>query len=186
VAGVASDGRVTVSWNAPADDGGAVIEEYTATAAPGGATCTTGTISCTVTGLANGTAYTFTVTARNAIGVSPPSAPSAAVTPQAPTSPPPPTQPPTQPSPQAPAKVTGVKATVGKGSVKITWKPVTGATSYRARISEPGGKEYQAWKTTAKRVFKAKVKKGKKYRFQVRALGAGGLGPVTTLRFKGK
>ena len=61
-----------------------------------------------------------------------------------------------------------------------------GATSYRVRISKPGGKKYKAWKTTTKRVFKAKVKKGKKYRFQVAAVGAGGRGPVTTIRFKGK
>ena len=33
---------------------------------------------------------------------------------------------------------------------KITWKnPVTAATSYRVRISKPGGKKYKAWKTTS-------------------------------------
>ena len=82
--------------------------------------------------------------------------------------------------------MTGVKAVVKKGKVKITWKPVPAATSYRVRISKPGGKKYKAWKTTSKRVFKAKVRKGKKYRFQVAAVGAGGRGPVTTIRFKGK
>ena len=70
--------------------------------------------------------------------------------------------------------------------MKITWKAVAAATSYRVRISKPGGKKYKAWKTTTKRVFKAKVRKGKKYRFQVAAIGAGGRGPVTTIRFKGK
>jgi alpha-tubulin suppressor-like RCC1 family protein len=188
VSGVADDGRVAVSWAAPADDGGAVIEEYAATATPGGATCTASTTSCTVTGLANGTAYTFTVTARNAFGVSAPSGPSVAVTPQAPTSPPPPTQPPVQQPPvqQAPAKVTGVKASVGKGKVKITWESVAGATSYGIRISKPGGTKYLGWKTTTKRMFKAKLKKGEKYRFQVAAVAAGGRGPVTTIRFKGR
>jgi hypothetical protein len=83
-------------------------------------------------------------------------------------------------------KVKGVKAKVRKGTVKITWKRVAGATSYRVRISKPGGTKYKAWKTTTKRVFKAKVRKGKKYRFQVAALGAGGQGPVATIRFKGK
>ena len=80
----------------------------------------------------------------------------------------------------------GVKAVVKKGKVKITWKAVPAATSYRVRISKPGGKKYKAWKTTSKRVFKAKVRKGKKYRFQVAAIAAGGRGPVTTIRFKGK
>ena len=88
--------------------------------------------------------------------------------------------------PRVKAAVKNGKAAVKKGKVKITWKPVTAATSYRVRISKPGGKKYKAWKTTTKRVFKAKVRKGKKYRFQVAAIGAGGRGPVTTIRFKGK
>ena len=45
----------------PASDGGTPITGYTVTAQPGGATCaTTGTTECKVTGLHNGTAYTFT------------------------------------------------------------------------------------------------------------------------------
>ena len=70
--------------------------------------------------------------------------------------------------------------------MKITWKAVPTATSYRVRISKPGGKKYKAWKTTTKRVFKATVRKGKKYRFQVAARRTGGRGPTTTIRFKGK
>ena len=84
VAAVAGDGQVTVSWSAPTDDGGSPVLDYTATANPGGATCTTTSTSCVVSGLTNGTGYTFTVTARNAIGMSVPSAPSATVTPAAP------------------------------------------------------------------------------------------------------
>ena len=95
---------------------------------------------------------------------------------------------PSAPAPpaQPPKKVTGVKAALGKGRVKITWKAVAGATSYRVRISKPGGKKYKAWKTTSKRTFTAKVRKGKKYRVQVAAIATGGRGPVTTIRFKGK
>ena len=117
VAGATGDGTVTVSWSAPTDDGGSPVLDYTATANPSGKTCTTSTTSCEVSGLTNGTSYTFTATARNAKGVSAPSAPSAPFTPAAAVTPPPPvaptagtTPPPVQPV--APGTVTGVKAPV--------------------------------------------------------------------------
>ncbi len=53
-----SDGAATVSWAAPAADGSPAVTGYTATASPGGRTCTTsGALSCTVTCLTNGTGY---------------------------------------------------------------------------------------------------------------------------------
>ena len=64
----AGSSQVTVIWNAPNDDGDNDITEYTATASPGGATCTTATTSCTIAGLTNGTAYTVTVFATNGQG----------------------------------------------------------------------------------------------------------------------
>ncbi|BCL62227.1 hypothetical protein DGMP_29200 [Desulfomarina profundi] len=80
---VAGNTQATVSWTAPADIGDGPITSYDVTASPGGATCSTSGTSCTVTGLTNGTDYTFNVTATNAYGTGPASSESAAVTPNA-------------------------------------------------------------------------------------------------------
>ena len=78
----ALDASAFVTWNSPANDGGGTISSYTVTAAPGGKTCSASSgVSCIVTGLANGTAYTFTVTARNSSGSGVASAAAPAVTP---------------------------------------------------------------------------------------------------------
>jgi streptogramin lyase len=83
VAATAASGEATVSWTPPLDDGDVALTEYTVTASPGGATCsaTPPTTTCTVTGLTNGTTYTFTVVATNTVGEGPASLPSNAVTP---------------------------------------------------------------------------------------------------------
>ena len=80
----AGDGEATISFTAPSSDGGSPITSYTATSSPGGITGTlsqSGSGSITVTGLTNATAYTFTVTATNAIGTSVASAASNSVIP---------------------------------------------------------------------------------------------------------
>jgi len=86
---VAGDGSATVTWQPPTYFGTYPITSYTATSTPGGKICTTTGLTCTVTGLANGTSYTFTVTATSPAGTGAASAPSNAVTPTSP--PPPPT-----------------------------------------------------------------------------------------------
>jgi len=81
----AGDGQALVTFSAPASNGGAAITGYTVTSSPDGRTGTgTDTSPITVTGLTNGVAYTFTVTATNAVGTGPASAPSNAVTPKGP------------------------------------------------------------------------------------------------------
>ena len=71
--------RAVVAWTNP--ENALTITSATATASPGGATCSTaGTTQCTISGLTTGEAYTFTVTVANSMGTSPASAPSAPVT----------------------------------------------------------------------------------------------------------
>ena len=88
-AAAAGDTQATVSYTAPGANGGSVITGYTATSSPDGFTGTlsqSGSGAITVSGLTNDTAYTFTVTATNAIGTSAASAASNSVAPSSVTS----------------------------------------------------------------------------------------------------
>jgi sugar lactone lactonase YvrE len=79
----AGDAQASVTFTAPVSTGGAAITGYTVTSSSGGITGTGSTSPITVTGLTNGTAYTFTVTATNGIGTGAASAASNSVTPKA-------------------------------------------------------------------------------------------------------
>jgi len=83
---IAGDGEATVPFTAPSSDGSSAITSYTATSSPEGITGTlnqSGDGTITVIGLTNGTAYTFTVTATNGIGISAASGASNSVIPPA-------------------------------------------------------------------------------------------------------
>ena len=76
-----SSQSASVSFTAPAANGGSVITGYTVTSSPGGITATGASSPIVVSGLTNGTSYTFTVHATNAIGSGPESTASNSVTP---------------------------------------------------------------------------------------------------------
>jgi len=69
ISAVAGNGEVTLSWSAP-DNGGSSITGYTVKHANGTVIITTTNTSYTVTGLTNGTSYTFIVIANNSVGSS--------------------------------------------------------------------------------------------------------------------
>lgn len=87
VTATAGDARATVSWTPPASAGTFPITDYEVLSAPAGRIClvVAPTTTCDLTGLTNGTAYTFTVRALNGVGWGDYSTPSAAVTPEVPT-----------------------------------------------------------------------------------------------------
>jgi ELWxxDGT repeat protein len=67
-----STNSAIVSWTAPTSTSN--VSSYTVTSNPGAFTCTTATLSCTVTGLLANQDYTFTVVAASTVGSGPASA----------------------------------------------------------------------------------------------------------------
>jgi hypothetical protein len=119
------NGGATVTFTAPVYTGGLPILDYTATSSPGGFTATGASSPLTVNGLAPSTSYTFTVTARNSIGLSAPSNVSNSMT--------------ATTVPQAPTIGT---ATAGSGSATVAY--TAGATGGKTintftATSSPGG-----------------------------------------------
>ena len=107
ITGAPGDGRATVSW-APASDGGTPVTGYVVTpfigTAPQPSIQVGNTTEALIGSLVNGTAYTFTVRAKNALGDGPASAPSSAVTPLG-----------------TPTAVMNLEASAGNARATIVW-----------------------------------------------------------------
>jgi hypothetical protein len=127
VSAVAGNAQAVVSFTVPASTGGATISSYTVTSSPSGFMASGSSSPLTVTGLTNGTAYIFTVTATNSVGTGSASSASTAVTPAT--------------TPGAP---TGVSAVAGNAQAVVSFTaPVStgGATisSYTVSATPVGG-----------------------------------------------
>ena len=157
------DKQATVSWTAPANAGSTAITDYTVTSDPGSLqVSTTGATSATLTGLTNGTAYTFTVVARNVVGDGLRSTPSNSVMPSGP-----------------PAAPTAVSATAGNLEATVQWDPPAdtgGSAITRYTVtSTPGNFTASTVGPTQTRV--TGLFNGTSYTFTVTATNVRGTGP---------
>jgi hypothetical protein len=157
VVAVAGDQSATVNWTpSPAT---ANPLDYTITSTPAGFTHTTAMTQAVVTGLTNGTSYTFTVVVRTAKGTSAPSNASNPVTPAG-----------------LPAAPTNIVAAPGNTTAALTWtapsangSPITGYSV----TATPGGATQTATNTAL--TFTG-LTNGTSYTFKVRATNAVGMG----------
>src|SRR5207253_2800652 len=132
VSATAGNAQATISWTAPASDGGSAITSNTEARRAGGASATVAGTSTTLTGLTNGTAYTFRVVATTAVGNSAPSLASNSVTPVAPI------------VLTAPGAPTAVSARAGNAQATISWTaPASNGgsaiTSHTVRVATANG-----------------------------------------------
>jgi hypothetical protein len=166
---VGGNGKVTVSWS-PAADNGSPISNYNVVAAPGPRGCNaSASDSCVVSGLTNGTSYTFTVSATNAEGTGAASPPSAPVTPAA-----------------VPGAPTGVTATAHNASASVSWTdPSSNGSAIESYTvtaidSTTPGNGGQTVSGSGSPLTVASLTDGDSYTFTVTATNGVGTGPAGT------
>lgn len=109
-----------VTWNRPLDNGGTPVEQYVATAWPGGKTCRTKErLSCRIRGLAPGTAYSITLRAQHYGGTS---LSSPGSSPKQPTV-----------ASKGGSRIKGLKVIQTRSWLTARWVPLRGAEGYLVR-----------------------------------------------------
>lgn len=168
---VGGDQFVTLTWAAPASNGGAAVTSYVVESNDGNSwteSLRTSALEATVAGLTNGTSYLFRVRAVNAAGEGT-NATATAVVPSAPA-----------------ATPTGLTATPGNGQIGLSWSAPgdTGGSAISGYVVErttDGGATWTTVRTvaTAATTFTGLIN-GASYSFRVRAVNAVGNGAAST------
>ena len=154
-----------VKWEEVPAANGSAITAYTATATPGGKSCTvpSGT-TCTITGLVNNTAYTIAVAATNGVGVGA-SSTAVAITPVGP-----------------PSAVTGLVAATQKNALDVSWVQAEGdgaGITYTATAT-PGGATCTSTETAMTSCTITGLVNGTEYTVSVVGTNTYGTGTATT------
>jgi alpha-tubulin suppressor-like RCC1 family protein len=181
-AGTPGDAEVSLVWSAPSDGGSPIIGYRVEWSTDGGANWTTATADSgstlttyVVTGLTNGTTYTFRVSGINSIGTGTASSASSAVTPSGSTPP--------GPTPDAPSAPGGVIAQAGSEAATVFWQAPASpgsfpVTSYQV-TAVPGGGSCLATAPTLTCVISG-LTNDATYTASVRALNGAGWGPYSS------
>jgi putative cell wall-binding protein len=166
VTAVAHLRSATVGWSAPASSGGSTITKYTVTASDGVHTCTwsSGPLNCSVGGLSDGTAYTFTVRATTNVGTGAASSASNQIT-----------------TPGYPGAPTNVVATPYNESALVSWSaaPNGGGTISAYEVTASDGVSTCSTGGTLSCIVGG-LTNGDPYAFTVRATNEVGQGPASS------
>jgi len=168
VEAVASDEAAIVTWEEPLYAGAFPVQKYRVRSYPGGRTCEVAapTTNCAMTGLENGTEYTFTVQAWNQLGGGPESGRSNPVTPQGDAVEYPPSEP------------LEVEAEVADEAAVVTWEEpeFEGSADIEEYIvtAEPGGETCEATAPTTTCTV-TDLDNDVEYVFQVQAVSDDGM-----------